>query len=97
MSLATPSPGTAQAGRTTLSWPLAALTASLSGLRPGLVVEVLAEADSSNTRLLERAREGDIGQKGQAMRDGADDFGVGEIHGAQSFISVWRSRMISIE
>jgi len=29
--------------------------ASLERLRPGLVVEVLAEADSSNTRLLERA------------------------------------------
>lgn len=33
--------------------------ASLERLRPGLVVEVLAEADSSNTRLLERARGGD--------------------------------------
>lgn len=44
---------------TALPWPTAALAASLGALRPGLRVEMLAEADSSNTRLLERARGGD--------------------------------------
>lgn len=44
-----------------LVWPLASLGASLGRLRPGLGIEVLAEADSSNTRLLERARGGDAG------------------------------------
>ena len=50
----------AMTAREPLAWPLAALSASLSGLRPGITVEVLAEADSSNTRLLERARGGDM-------------------------------------
>ncbi|HSV68622.1 MAG TPA: biotin--[acetyl-CoA-carboxylase] ligase [Methylibium sp.] len=45
---------------TALPWPTDALAASLGALRPGLRVEVLAEADSSNTRLLERARGGDV-------------------------------------
>ncbi len=44
---------------TALPWPTEALAARLGALRPGLRVEVLAEADSSNTRLLERARDGD--------------------------------------
>lgn len=42
-----------------LRWPVAALEARLARRRPGLVVELMAEADSSNTRLLERARAGD--------------------------------------
>lgn len=40
-------------------WPAEALWEQLLPLRPGLSVEVLAEADSTNTRLLERARAGD--------------------------------------
>lgn len=46
-----------------LDWPVATLSASLGRLRRGLAVEVLAEADSSNTRLLERARSGDTGPR----------------------------------
>lgn len=42
-----------------LRWPLEALWAQLEPLRPGLIVERLVETDSSNTRLLERARSGD--------------------------------------
>jgi len=42
-----------------LRWPVAALEARLARRRPRLVVELMAEADSSNTRLLERARAGD--------------------------------------
>lgn len=44
---------------TALPWPTDALAAALGARRPGLRVEVEAEADSSNTRLLERARGGD--------------------------------------
>jgi BirA family biotin operon repressor/biotin-[acetyl-CoA-carboxylase] ligase len=44
---------------TALPWPTDALAAALGARRPGLRVEVWAEADSSNTRLLERARGGD--------------------------------------
>lgn len=44
-----------------LPWPTEALTAALGPLKPGLRVEVWPEADSSNTRLLERARGGDAG------------------------------------
>jgi BirA family biotin operon repressor/biotin-[acetyl-CoA-carboxylase] ligase len=40
-------------------WPLSSLCARLAALRPGLRVELLAETDSTNTRLLERARAGD--------------------------------------
>jgi len=42
-----------------LRWPLEALWARLEPLRPGLSVELLHETDSTNTRLLERARAGD--------------------------------------
>lgn len=42
-----------------LPWPTEALAASLGAAKPGLRVEVWDEADSSNTRLLERARGGD--------------------------------------
>ena len=42
-----------------LRWPLAALGERLAALRAGLRVELLAETDSTNTRLLERARAGD--------------------------------------
>lgn len=42
-----------------LRWPLEALWARLEPMRPGLTVERLVETDSSNTRLLERARSGD--------------------------------------
>ncbi len=42
-----------------LRWPLEALWAQLEPLRPGLTVERLIETDSTNTRLLERARSGD--------------------------------------
>ena len=40
-------------------WPLQALRDRLTPLRAGLRVEWLAECDSTNTRLLERARDGD--------------------------------------
>jgi BirA family transcriptional regulator, biotin operon repressor / biotin---[acetyl-CoA-carboxylase] ligase len=40
-----------------LNWGAQALWQSLEPLLPGLFVEVLAHADSTNTRLLERARE----------------------------------------
>ncbi|RZU00609.1 biotin--[acetyl-CoA-carboxylase] ligase [Rivibacter subsaxonicus] len=43
-----------------LSWPVESLRGRLAALRPGLRVEVVAECDSSNTRLLERARAGDL-------------------------------------
>lgn len=42
-----------------LRWPAEALWQQLEALLPGLSVEVLAETDSTNTRLLERARAGD--------------------------------------
>lgn len=42
-------------------WRLEALQAELEPLRPGIAVECLAETDSTNTRLLERARAGDTG------------------------------------
>lgn len=42
-----------------LRWPVDALATRLGKRLPGLIVEVMAEADSSNTRLLERARAGD--------------------------------------
>lgn len=41
------------------SWATPSLRARLEPLRPGLTVELLAETDSTNTRLLERARAGD--------------------------------------
>jgi BirA family biotin operon repressor/biotin-[acetyl-CoA-carboxylase] ligase len=50
---------TAAVNPTALPWPTDALAAALGARRPGLRVEVLAEADSSNTRLLDRARGGD--------------------------------------
>ncbi|MBA3598799.1 MAG: biotin--[acetyl-CoA-carboxylase] ligase [Methylibium sp.] len=40
-------------------WAIESLRARLEPLRPGLTVELLAETDSTNTRLLERARAGD--------------------------------------
>lgn len=43
----------------TLRWPAEALWLDLEPLRPGLSVEVVAECDSTSTRLLERARAGD--------------------------------------
>jgi BirA family biotin operon repressor/biotin-[acetyl-CoA-carboxylase] ligase len=52
------SPSGAYAGAT-LRWPTEALWAQLEPLCPGLSVEVLAETDSSNTRLMERARIGE--------------------------------------
>lgn len=42
-----------------LTWPAETLWEQLEPLCPGLSVEVVAEADSTNTRLLERARAGD--------------------------------------
>ena len=50
---------TAAVNPTALPWPTDALAAALGARRPGLRVEVWAEADSSNTRLLDRARGGD--------------------------------------
>ncbi|WP_337878027.1 biotin--[acetyl-CoA-carboxylase] ligase [Caldimonas sp.] len=43
----------------TLRWPVEDLWERLEPQLPGLSVEVLAEVDSTNTRLLERARQGD--------------------------------------
>lgn len=40
-------------------WAIPSLQARLEPLRPGLTVELLAEIDSTNTQLLERARAGD--------------------------------------
>ncbi len=45
--------------RTGLQWPAETLWERLSALCPGLSVEVLPETDSTNTRLIERARAGD--------------------------------------
>lgn len=42
-------------------WGLAALQGRLAAIRPGLRVECLRETDSTSTRLLERARAGDLG------------------------------------
>jgi BirA family biotin operon repressor/biotin-[acetyl-CoA-carboxylase] ligase len=42
-----------------LPWPVESLWQQLEPLRPGLSVEVMAQADSTNTRLLERARAGE--------------------------------------
>ena len=50
---------TAAVNPTALPWSTDALAAALGARRPGLRVEVWAEADSSNTRLLDRARGGD--------------------------------------
>lgn len=44
-----------------LTWPAETLWEQLEPLVPGLNVEVVAEADSTNTRLLERTRAGDGG------------------------------------
>ncbi|MCW7536673.1 biotin--[acetyl-CoA-carboxylase] ligase [Aquabacterium sp. A7-Y] len=44
---------------TTLHWPCETLWEQLVPLCPGLSIEAAAEVDSSNTRLLERARRGD--------------------------------------
>jgi len=41
---------------TPMSWPVAELQSALGALLPGLQVQVLAEGDSTNTRLLEQAR-----------------------------------------
>jgi BirA family biotin operon repressor/biotin-[acetyl-CoA-carboxylase] ligase len=45
----------------TQPWPAETLWEQLEPLVPGLNVEVVAETDSTNTRLLERARAGDSG------------------------------------
>jgi BirA family biotin operon repressor/biotin-[acetyl-CoA-carboxylase] ligase len=45
----------------TQPWPAETLWEQLEPLAPGLNVEVVAEAGSTNTRLLERARAGDSG------------------------------------
>jgi len=68
-------------------WPLDALREQLTPLLPGLVVEVLASIDSSNTELLRRARRGALvptlliaeeqtagrGRQGRAWYSGAGD------------------------
>ena len=52
-------PGWTDPSRTTFAWPVEALWQQLEPVLPGLSVEVVAQADSTNTRLLERARAGD--------------------------------------
>ncbi|MEN9543722.1 MAG: hypothetical protein RLZZ598_555 [Pseudomonadota bacterium] len=42
------------------AWPLDSLRERLAALQPGLRVDVVAECDSSNTRLLARARAGEL-------------------------------------
>jgi BirA family transcriptional regulator, biotin operon repressor / biotin---[acetyl-CoA-carboxylase] ligase len=54
-----------------LNWGAQALWQSLEPLLPGLFVEVLAHADSTNTRLLERARESS-GQRDATVSRPAD-------------------------
>jgi BirA family transcriptional regulator, biotin operon repressor / biotin---[acetyl-CoA-carboxylase] ligase len=53
-----------------LNWGAQALWQSLEPLLPGLFVEVLAHADSTNTRLLERARESSGHRSGPISRPG---------------------------
>jgi BirA family transcriptional regulator, biotin operon repressor / biotin---[acetyl-CoA-carboxylase] ligase len=53
-----------------LNWGAQALWQSLEPLLPGLFVEVLAHADSTNTRLLERARESTGQRDAPATRPG---------------------------
>src|SRR5690606_5318600 len=68
-------------------WPLDTLREQLAPLLPGLVIEVLASVDSSNTELLRRARRGSLvptlliaeeqtagrGRQGRAWYSGAGD------------------------
>lgn len=54
-------PGAVALGVSMLTWPAETLWEQLEPLCPGLSVEVVTEADSTNTRLLERARAGDAG------------------------------------
>jgi BirA family transcriptional regulator, biotin operon repressor / biotin---[acetyl-CoA-carboxylase] ligase len=56
-----------------LNWGAQALWQSLEPLLPGLFVEVLAHADSTNTRLLERARESSGQRSGPITRPGELD------------------------
>jgi BirA family transcriptional regulator, biotin operon repressor / biotin---[acetyl-CoA-carboxylase] ligase len=56
-----------------LNWGAQALWQSLEPLLPGLFVEVLAHADSTNTRLLERARESSGHRTGLISRPGELD------------------------
>jgi BirA family transcriptional regulator, biotin operon repressor / biotin---[acetyl-CoA-carboxylase] ligase len=51
-----------EAGRTATdaAWGVAALQAALCGVWPGAQVQVLAETDSTNTQLLQRARAGGL-------------------------------------
>lgn len=56
-----------------LHWGAQALWQSLEPLLPGLFVEVLAHADSTNTRLLERARESSGQRSGPISRPGELD------------------------
>jgi BirA family transcriptional regulator, biotin operon repressor / biotin---[acetyl-CoA-carboxylase] ligase len=56
-----------------LNWGAQALWQSLEPLLPGLFVEVLAHADSTNTRLLERARESSGQRAGPISRPGELD------------------------
>ncbi len=53
-----------------LNWGAQALWQSLEPLLPGLFVEVLAHADSTNTRLLERARDSNGQREAPATRPG---------------------------
>lgn len=46
---------------TAKAWPTEALGCELAALWPGLQVQVVAETDSTNTRLIERVRAGDTG------------------------------------
>jgi BirA family transcriptional regulator, biotin operon repressor / biotin---[acetyl-CoA-carboxylase] ligase len=59
-----------------LNWGAQALWQSLEPLLPGLFVEVLAHADSTNTRLLERARESNGQRDAPATRPG--DLAAGD-------------------
>ena len=55
-------------------WGADALWQRLEPLLPGLSVEVVAQADSTNTRLLERARRASRQRDGRASRHGELDF-----------------------
>jgi BirA family transcriptional regulator, biotin operon repressor / biotin---[acetyl-CoA-carboxylase] ligase len=56
-----------------LSWGAEALWQRLEPLLPGLSVEIVARADSTNTRLLERARRASGKQDGRVSRPGEFD------------------------
>lgn len=56
-----PNGGSAAAEASLVAWALEPLAARLQPLRPGLTLALLAETDSTSTRLLERARAGDAG------------------------------------